>query len=135
VKLGIFTDVHGDFATAERFPGVQVVGEWPGQALAGIGLDRHTALVTLSHDPKIDDPALVAALRSEAFHVGALGSRKTQAARRERMRAEGFSEAEVARIHGPVGLAIGAVSPGEIAVSILAQVVARIRSVASVDPR
>ncbi len=81
----------------------------------------------MTHDPKIDDPALAAALRTDAFYVGALGSRKTQAARRERLRAEGFSEADVSRIDGPVGLSIGSVSPGEIAVSILAQMVARLR--------
>jgi xanthine dehydrogenase accessory factor len=126
--LDVFiVDPRRAFATAERFPGVKVESDWPAEALARIGLDRRTAVVTLSHDPKIDDPALVAALRSEAFHVGALGSKKTQSARRERMRGEGFSEADVARIHGPVGLAIGAVSPGEIAVSILAEVVARLR--------
>jgi len=123
----IVVDPRRAFATAGRFPGVKVESDWPALALARIGIDRRTAVVTLSHDPKIDDPALVAALRSEAFHVGALGSKKTQAARRERMRGEGFSEADVARIHGPVGLAIGAVSPGEIAVSILAEVVARMR--------
>lgn len=126
--LDVFVvDPRRAFATAERFPGVKVEGGWPAETLARIGLDRRTAVVTLSHDPKIDDPALIVALRSEAFHVGALGSRKTQAARRERMRGEGFSEADVARIHGPVGLDIGAASPGEIAVSILAEVVARRR--------
>ncbi len=126
--LDVFVvDPRRAFATPGRFPGVKLESDWPTPALARIGLDRRTAVVTLSHDPKIDDPALAAALRSEAFHVGALGSRKTQAARRERMRGEGFSEADVARIHGPVGLAIGAVSPGEIAVSILAEVVARMR--------
>jgi xanthine dehydrogenase accessory factor len=123
----IVVDPRRAFATAGRFPGAKLEGDWPAPALARIGLDRRTAVVTLSHDPKIDDPALVAALRSEAFHVGALGSKKTQAARRERMRGEGFSEADVARIRGPVGLDIGAVSPGEIAVSILAEVVARMR--------
>jgi len=126
--LDVFVvDPRRAFATPGRFPGVKLETDWPAPALARIGLDRRTAVVTLSHDPKIDDPALAAALRSEAFHVGALGSRKTQAARRERMRGEGFAEADVARIHGPVGLAIGAVSPGEIAVSILAEVVARMR--------
>lgn len=123
----VVVDPRRSFATAERFPGLKVVGDWPAEAMTRIGLDARTAVVTLSHDSKIDDPALMAALRSEAFHVGALGSRRTQAARRDRMRSEGFSEADVARIHGPAGLAIGAVSPGEIAVSILAEVVARMR--------
>jgi xanthine dehydrogenase accessory factor len=101
---------------------------WPDEALPGLGLDRRTAVVTMTHDPKIDDPALVLALRSPAFYVGALGSRKTQAARRERLRAEGFGDEALARLHGPVGLAIRARSPGEIAVSILAELIAALRA-------
>lgn len=123
----IVVDPRRAFATEARFAGVPLVAEWPDEALARLGLDRRTALVTMTHDPKIDDPALAAALRSEAFYVGSLGSRKTQAARRERLRGMGFSEAELSRIHGPVGLPIGARSPGEIAISILSQVVSALR--------
>jgi xanthine dehydrogenase accessory factor len=120
-------DPRRSFATADRFRGLEVSTEWPDEALARLRVDRRTAVVTMTHDPKIDDPALVAALRSEAFYVGALGSKKTQAARRERLRTQGFGDADLARIHGPVGLSLGAVSPGEIAVSILAQLLGRLR--------
>jgi len=120
-------DPRRSFASEERLAGVELIREWPGEALARMGIDRRTAVVALTHDPKLDDPALVAALRSPAFYVGALGSRKTQAARRERLRAEGIGEADLDRVDGPVGLPIGAVSPGEIAVSILAQLVSRLR--------
>jgi xanthine dehydrogenase accessory factor len=123
----VIVDPRPAFATEQRFPGAALVPEWPEQALARLAIDRGTAVVTLTHDPKIDDPALVAALRSDAFYVGALGSRRTQAARRERLRGMGFSEADLARVHGPVGLAIGAISPSEIAVSILAEVVSCLR--------
>jgi xanthine dehydrogenase accessory factor len=124
----VVIDPRRAFATPERFPGVTLSGEWPDAALASIGIDRRTAVVTITHDPKLDDPALAAALRSEAFYVGALGSRKTQAARRERLRLMGLGDRDLARIHGPVGLAIGAVSPGEIAVSILAEIIAALRT-------
>lgn len=127
----VVIDPRRAFATGLRFRGVKMLAEWPAQAMAVLGLDRRTAVVTLAHDPKIDDPALSSALRSEAFFVGALGSRRSHAARRERLRAEGFSDADLDRIHGPVGLPIGAVSPGEIAVSILAQVVERLRAQAA----
>jgi xanthine dehydrogenase accessory factor len=120
-------DPRRSFASAERFPGVALSTDWPDEALARFGLDRRAAVVTMTHDSKIDDVALAAALRSEAFYVGALGSKKTQAARRERMARLGFSESTVARIHGPVGLPLGAVSPGEIAVSILAELVQCLR--------
>lgn len=123
----LVVDPRRAYAAPERFPGVPLVTAWPEEALAQAGLDRRTALVAMTHDPKIDDPALVAALRSDVFYVGALGSRKTQAARRERLSAVGFDAAALARIHGPVGIDIAARSPGEIAVSILAQVVARLR--------
>jgi xanthine dehydrogenase accessory factor len=123
----VVIDPRRAFATGLRFRGVKMLAEWPVQAMAALGLDRRTAVVTLAHDPKIDDAALASALRSEAFFVGALGSRRSHAARRERLRAEGFSDADLDRIHGPGGLAIGAVAPGEIAVSILAQVVERLR--------
>ncbi len=115
-------DPRGSFATDDRFPGVTLVNEWPDEAMPPLDPDRRTAVVTLTHDPKIDDPALAAVLRSDAFYIGALGSRKTHAARVERLTEAGFDADEIGRIHGPVGLSLGAVSPAEIAVSILAQV-------------
>ncbi|HXT23161.1 MAG TPA: XdhC family protein [Thermoanaerobaculia bacterium] len=120
-------DPRRAFATPERFPGVTLLGDWPDQALAALVPDARTAVVTLTHDPKLDDPALVVALRSPAFYVGALGSRKSHAARLERLRALGLTDAELARLHAPVGLAIGARSPAEIAVSILAEVTQQLR--------
>lgn len=130
----LVVDPRRAFATEQRFLGIPLSSEWPDEALARLGLDRRTAVVTMTHDPKIDDPALVAALRSDAFYVGALGSKKTQEARRERLRRQGFGEAELARICGPVGLSIGAVSPGEMAVSILSQMVERLRKPAGSKP-
>lgn len=123
----LVVDPRRAFATAERFPGIPLVGEWPDVALDRAGLDRRSAVVTLTHDPKLDDPALVAALRSEAFYVGCLGSQRTQAGRRERLAAMGFAQRDLVRLHGPVGLPIGAVSPGEIAVSILSELVGALR--------
>lgn len=123
----IVVDPRRTFATAARFPGIALREEWPDEALARLAPDRRTAVVTLSHDPKLDEPALAAALRSEAFYVGALGSRRTQAARRARLAAQGFAEADLARIHGPVGLSLGAEGPGEIAVAVLAEIVAALR--------
>ena len=122
-------DPRRAFASAARFPGgVSLVTEWPDEALAALRPDRRTAIVTLTHDPKIDDPALTSALRSPAFYVGALGSRKTHAARLARLAAAGFTPADLARIHGPVGLDIGALSPAEIALSILAQITAELHA-------
>ncbi len=115
-------DPRRAFATDQRFPGVTMIDDWPDDALAALAPDRRTAVVTLTHDPKLDDPALQAALRSEAFYIGALGSRRTHAARLERLRQAGFDDGQLERIHGPVGLGIGARSPAEIAVSILAQI-------------
>lgn len=115
-------DPRGSFATEDRFPGVSLVVEWPDEALPRLDPDRRTAVVTLTHDPKIDDPALQTALRSPAFYIGALGSRRTHGARLERLTEAGFTERDTARIHGPVGLSIGAVSPAEIALSVLAQI-------------
>ena len=115
-------DPRRAFATDQRFPGVTMIDDWPDDAMAALAPDSRTAVVTLTHDPKLDDPALQAALRSEAFYIGALGSRKTHAARLERLRQAGFDDGQLARIHGPVGLGIGARSPAEIAVSILAQI-------------
>ncbi len=117
-------DPRRAFATDERFPGIDMRGDWPDEAMAELKPDRRTAVVTLTHDPKLDDPALQAALRSRAFYIGALGSRKTHTARLERLASAGFSADETARIHGPVGLSIGALSPAEIAVSVLAQITA-----------
>lgn len=124
-------DPRRAFATDARFPDVTLVSEWPDEAMAGMRLDRRTAVVTLTHDPKLDDPALASALRSDVFYVGALGSRKTHAARLSRLKTDGFSDADCARIHGPVGLDIGALSPAEIAVSILAQITAVLRGAAA----
>jgi xanthine dehydrogenase accessory factor len=111
----------------ERFPGVALSHDYPDEALRLAPLGRRSAVVTLSHDPKIDDPALAAGLNSPAFYIGALGSKKTQAARLERLKARGFSGEQLARIHGPVGLAIGAKSPEEIALSIVAQMTEALR--------
>ena len=118
------SDPRRAFATDERFPGVSVRTDWPDEALDDLRPDSRTAVVTLTHDPKLDDPALDRALRSESFYVGALGSRKTHAARMERLRALGHGDGALARIRGPVGLDIGAVTAPEIALSILAQIVA-----------
>ena len=116
-------DPRGAWATTNRFPGVKVVQEWADEAFDTMGLDVSTAVVTLTHDPKLDDPALEAALKSDVFYVGALGSRRTHAKRKERLGAAGITDEQFARIHGPVGLNIGAKSPAEIAVSILGQIV------------
>ncbi len=115
-------DPRRGFAGSQRFEGVEISGEWPDEAMVRLKPDIRTAVVTLTHDPKLDDPALDAALRSDCFYIGALGSRKTHAARLERLKALGHGENTLKRIHGPVGLDIGALSPAEIAVSILAQI-------------
>jgi xanthine dehydrogenase accessory factor len=115
-------DPRRAFATDARFPGVAITHDWPDDALVKLQPDRRTAVVTLTHDPKIDDPALEVALRSDVFYIGALGSTRTHAKRLARLKESGFTEAEMARIHGPIGLSIGALSPAEIAISILAQV-------------
>jgi xanthine dehydrogenase accessory factor len=117
-------DPRRSFATDSRFPGIDMRGDWPDEAMTALSPDRRTAVVTLTHDPKLDDPALETALRSPAFYIGALGSKKTHAARLGRLARAGFSPEEIARVNGPVGLAIGALSPAEIAVSILAQITA-----------
>jgi xanthine dehydrogenase accessory factor len=123
----VVVDPRAAFASTARFPGVEVICEWPERALASIALDRRTAVIALSHDPKLDEPALAAALRSPAFYVGALGSKKTQASRKRRLADAGFSETDLARISGPVGLDIGAKTTAEIAISIVAEIVARRR--------
>ena len=120
-------DPRDTFGAAERFPGETVLNDWPDEALASP--DARTAIVTLTHDPKLDDPAIRLAIRSAAFYLGCLGSKKTHAKRVERLQAEGFSEAEIARIHAPVGLDIGAKTPAEIALSVLAQITQTLRKV------
>jgi xanthine dehydrogenase accessory factor len=120
-------DPRTAFATPERFPDVKVVAEWPDQALPPLNVDHYTAFVALTHDPKIDDPALLHALARDCFYIGALGSRKTHGRRLERLREQGVSDADLTRIHAPIGLDIGAVSPAEIAVAIMAQITERLR--------
>jgi len=120
-------DPRTAFATVERFPEVKVIAQWPDVALAPLDIDRYTAFVALTHDPKIDDPALTHALARDCFYIGALGSKKTHARRIERLKAQGQSDAALARIHAPIGLAIGAASPPEIALAIMAEITARLR--------
>ena len=120
-------DPRTAFASPERFPDVPLVAEWPDVALPPLNIDHYTAFVALTHDPKIDDPALLHAFERDCFYIGALGSRKTHVKRGERLRAQGASDADIARIHAPIGLAIGAVSPSEIAVSIMAEITASLR--------
>jgi xanthine dehydrogenase accessory factor len=123
----IVLDPRTAFATPERFPDVPLIADWPDVALPPLGVDRYTAFVALTHDPKIDDPALEHALRAECFYIGALGSRKTHARRVERLKAAGFPDQAIARIRAPIGLDIGAVSPAEIAIAILGEIVAALR--------
>lgn len=118
----LLIDPREAFGSEARFAGEVISHDWPDEAMAAVGLDARTAVVTLTHDPKLDDPAIQTALRSDCFYLGCLGSTRTHAKRLERLTAAGFSEAEIARIHAPVGLDIGAKSPAEIAVSIMAQV-------------
>ena len=128
-------DPRRAFATDERFPGVAVDTDWPDDALRRLSPDRRTAVVTLTHDPKLDDPALEAALSSDAFYIGSLGSRRTHAARLARLRARGFDGTALARIHGPVGLAIGAKSPAEIATAVTAEITSVLRAPAAAETR
>ena len=115
-------DPRRAFATDARFPSVTLSDDWPDEAMEKLAPDARTAVVTLTHDPKLDDPALTVALRSPAFYVGCLGSKRTHAKRVERLKAQGLTDAEIGRIHGPVGLSINAISPAEIAISILGQI-------------
>jgi xanthine dehydrogenase accessory factor len=117
-------DPRQAFAAKARFPGVELVADWPDTALEQLKPDKRSAIVALTHDPKIDDPALTAALSSDAFYIGALGSRRTHAKRLERLAEAGFDAGATARIRGPVGLPLGALSPAEIAISILAEMIA-----------
>jgi len=127
-------DPRTAFATPERFPDVKVIAEWPDKALPPLNVDRYTAFVALTHDPKIDDPALLHALARECFYIGALGSRKTHARRLDRLKQAGVSDADLGRIHAPIGLDIGAVSPAEIAVAIMAQITERLRQEPDQEP-
>lgn len=120
-------DPRTAFATPERFAGIDLRADWPDEVFAGMPLDRHSAMVAVTHDPKIDDPGLIAALKSGCFYVGALGSRKTHAKRVERLIAAGFDVETIARIHAPIGLDIGAATPAEIAVAILADIIQSLR--------
>ena len=123
----LLIDPRPAFGAAERFPGETILDDWPDEAVQALGLDARTGVVLLTHDPKLDDPALQTALRSDVFYIGALGSTRTHVKRVERMKAAGFTEAEIARIHAPVGLDIGSAGPSEIAVSVLAEVISVLR--------
>src|SRR5262249_39131213 len=118
----IIVDPRTAFASIERFPDVKVIADWPDQALPPLNIDHYTAFVALTHDPKTHDPLLTHALERDCFYTGALGSRKTHARRVERLKAQGLSEGTIARIHAPIGLAIGAISPPEIAVAIMGEI-------------
>jgi xanthine dehydrogenase accessory factor len=120
-------DPRPAFAQETRFPGEAVIEDWPDEALDALGLDARTAVVTLTHDPKLDDPAISRALRSEVFYLGCLGSTRTHAKRVARLTEAGFTDAEIGRIHAPVGLDIGARGPAEIAVSVLAEITRTLR--------
>jgi len=121
-------DPRTAFASVERFPEVKVIAEWSDVALPPLGIDHYTAFVALTHDPKIDDPALTHALERDCFYIGALGSKKTHARRLERLKAQGLSDAALARVHSPIGLDISAVSPSEISVAIMGEITARLRA-------
>jgi xanthine dehydrogenase accessory factor len=120
-------DPRTAFASPERFPDVPLIAEWPDVALPPLNVDHYTAFVALTHDPKIDDPALLHAFKCDCFYIGALGSRKTHGKRADRLKGQGARDADIARIHAPIGLPIGAVSPSEIAVSIMAEITAQLR--------
>jgi len=124
-------DPRTAFATVDRFPEIKVIPDWPDAALPPLNIDHYTAFVALTHDPKIDDPALLHALQRDCFYIGALGSKKTHARRVQRLKEQGVSDSGIARIHSPIGLPIGAVSPAEIAVAIMAEITARLRQSAA----
>lgn len=123
----VLIDPRSAFGSAARFPGETILEDWPDEALESLSPDARTAIVTLTHDPKLDDPAIRFALRSQAFYLGCLGSTRTHAKRLDRLREQGFSEGEIARIHAPVGLDIGAKTPAEIAVSVMAEITQALR--------
>src|SRR5205814_5011646 len=120
-------DPRTAFASPERFPDVPLIAEWPDTALPPLNVDHYTAFVALTHDPKIDDPALAHALERDCFYIGALGSRKTHARRLDRLKKLGFGDNALSRIHAPIGLNIGAVSPSEIAVAIIGEITQQLR--------
>jgi xanthine dehydrogenase accessory factor len=120
-------DPRQEFAAPDRFPGVTLIDAWPDDGVDQFAPDRRTAIVTLTHDPKLDDPALIKVLRTDVFYIGCLGSNRTHGKRLERLAAEGFGEADFARINGPVGLDIGAKSPAEIAISIMGEITQALR--------
>ncbi len=124
----VLVDPRAAFGSEARFPDQDIIDDWPDEALIAQGLDARTAVVTLTHDPKLDDPAIQTALRSDVFYLGSLGSARTHAKRVERLLAAGFSKDEIAKIHAPVGLNIGSKSPAEIAISIMAEITERLRS-------
>jgi len=124
----VVIDPRGAFATGARFPDITLHAEWPDEILPGLGLDQRTAMVALTHDPKIDDPSLQLALKSKIFYIGALGSKKTQAARRQRLMEAGFTDKDMARIHGPIGIDIGAQGTPEIAIAIMAELTRVLRT-------
>lgn len=123
----LIIDPRGAFAQEHRFPGEDIREDYPDEVLPDYGLDTRTAVVTLSHDPKIDDPAIEAAIASECFYLGSLGSTRTHAKRVDRLKARGYSDDQIARIHAPVGLDIGSKSPAEIAISVMAQITQALR--------
>jgi xanthine dehydrogenase accessory factor len=123
----VIVDPRTAFASPERFPDVRVIAQWPEEALPPLNIDRYTAFAALTHDPKIDDPALKHALARDCFYIGALGSKKTHARRVERLKQAGLTDADIGRIHAPIGLPIGAVSPSEIAVAIMAEITQTLR--------
>lgn len=127
-------DPRRAFASDARFPGIAVETDWPDEVLERLGVDHRTAVVTLTHDPKLDDPALTVALRSNAFYIGSLGSKRTHAARLQRLREAGFDDKSLERIHGPIGLPLGAKSPAEIAISAIAQITSALRQMAQNEP-
>jgi xanthine dehydrogenase accessory factor len=127
-------DPRTAFASIERFPDVKVIAEWPDKALPPLNVDHYTAFVALTHDPKIDDPALTHALSRDCFYIGALGSKKTHARRVARLKEQGISEVDIGRIHAPIGLEIGAASPAEIAVAIMAEITVRLREEEEAEP-
>ena len=131
----IVVDPRRSFATETRFPGVRLVGEWPDDGLKALDIDHRTAIVTLTHDPKLDDPGLIVALASDAFYIGSLGSKRTHAARLDRLRAEGLGDDALARIEAPIGLDIGAKSTAEIAVAIMGSITAALRQVSCSSAR
>ena len=131
----VVIDPRGSFATEARFPGVELTTDWPDEALERLKPDHRSAVVTLTHDPKLDDPALAVALRSDCFYIGALGSKRTHAARLRRLGELGFGEGDFARIRGPIGLPIGAVSQAEIAISILAEMTQILRKGDAAAPK